>query len=157
MRTAADLARPRVAGADDAGRLVDGVLDVMAALERLMGEETALMKAGRIAEALAREAEKGELAGAYLRGLETLKANAVALARFAPAALEELKMRHRRFAGVIETNQTVLATARAVSEGLMRSLADEVGARTHPQAYGANRQMAARPARSAPFVLSTRL
>lgn len=154
----AALTRPHVASAEEAEGLVKGVIDVMAALESLMHEETLLMKGGRIDDALAREARKSELAGTYLRALERLKSNAIALARLAPAALDELKASHRRFSRVIETNQTVLATARAVSEGLMRSLADEVGKKTRPQAYAANRQMAPHVvAQAAPLVVSKKL
>jgi hypothetical protein len=147
-----------VLDAGEAERLVSAILATMAALEKLLDEETDLMRKGRIAEALASERAKNELTGTYLRQLETLKANAIALARFTPGALESLKASHKRFAGVIETNQAVLATARAVSEGLIRSLSEEVDAKSRPSTYGGNRQMTATSGPSAsPLVLSKRL
>ena len=154
----AQQARPRVHDAGEAERLVSAILATMAALEKLLDEETGLMRDGRIADALASERAKNELTGTYLKQLETLKANAIALARFAPGALESLKASHKRFAGVIETNQAVLATARAVSEGLIRSLSEEVNAKTRPSTYGGNRQLtpAGAPAAS-PLVISKRL
>jgi hypothetical protein len=154
---AARQGQPRVHDAGEAERLVNTILATMAALERLLDEETGLMRDGRIADALGSERAKNELAGTYLKQLETLKANAIALARFAPNALESLKASHKRFAGVIETNQAVLATARAVSEGLIRSLSEEVNAKTRPLTYGGNRQLtpAAAPAAS-PLVISKR-
>jgi hypothetical protein len=151
-------AQARVLNAGDAERLVGAILATMAALEKLLDQETSLMRDGRIADALASERTKNELAGTYLRQLETLKANAIALARFAPGVLESLKASHKRFAGVIETNQAVLATARAVSEGLIRSLSEEVDAKSRPTTYGGNRQMTAPSSTAAsPLVLSKRL
>ena len=41
-----------------------------------------------------------------MRGLESVKANAIALARFAPEALERLKAAHAAFGRAVETNQT---------------------------------------------------
>jgi hypothetical protein len=151
-------AQARVLNAGEAERLVGAILATMAALEKLLDDETDLMRKGRIADALASERRKNELTGTYLRQLETLKANAIALARFAPGALESLKASHKRFAGVIETNQAVLATARAVSEGLIRSLSEEVDAKSRPSTYGGNRQMTTTsgPAAS-PLVISKRL
>jgi len=124
-----------IASPGEAEQLIAGVLDTIAALERLLAQETSLIRNGRIADALAHEPLKSDLAGQYMRELETLKANAIALARFAPAALETLKATHGRFSAIIDKNQAVLATARAVSESLIRSLAEEVGSATRPAGY----------------------
>src|SRR3954462_12644946 len=73
------------AGAED---LIGSVLSGMRELEAALGAETAQVRVGRIRDGLASEAKKGELAARYLRGLEAVKANAVALARFAPEAVD---------------------------------------------------------------------
>ena len=105
--------------------------------------------------------KKSELASAYLRGLEAVKANAVALARFAPEAIERLKTAHAAFGRMVETNQTVLATARAVSESLVKSIAEEMNRLSRPQGYAPAGYGAAGsgapPPRSEPLVLSKRL
>ena len=116
----------RILGRDDAERLVAGVLATMADLEKVLANETAHVRVGRIRDGLAEEAKRSELASAYMRGLEAVKANAIALARFAPEALARLKAAHGAFGRVVETNQTVLATARAVSENLVKGVADEM-------------------------------
>jgi hypothetical protein len=113
-------ARARISGPTEATGLVDTVIDTLSALSHVVGEETALMKDGKFNEALSREARKSELAGAYMKGLESVKANAVALARFAPTQVQRLKSAHSEFLELIETNQAVLATARAVSESIVR-------------------------------------
>lgn len=107
--------------------VVADVLATMERLESLLDAETRLVKEGRIGEALAHEAEKANLATAYMQGLEQVKANALTLTRNAPESIADIKAAHGRFARAIETNQAVLATARAVSEGLMRALAVEAG------------------------------
>jgi hypothetical protein len=140
----------------DAETLVAGVLATMRDLEAALAEETALVRVGRIRDALAPEARKSGLAAGYMRALESVKANAVALARFAPEAVERLKGAHAGFARTVEENRIVLATARAVSEGLVRSLSEEVARASRPPAYGP----AAGPARAAraePLVVSRSL
>ena len=86
----------RILSRDDAERLVASVLATMADLEKVLAHETAHVRVGRVRDGLAEEAKKSELASAYLRGLEAVKANAVALARFAPEAIERLKTAPRR-------------------------------------------------------------
>jgi hypothetical protein len=148
--------RPRVTNRDEAERMVRALMDLMGTLTKVLNEETALVKSGRISDALNSESRKGELSANYLKSLEALKANAVALARFAPAALEDLKTAHTGFSKVIEKNQTVLATARAVSEGLIRSLADEISAKSRPSHYGPATG-APRASGTGPMVLSRKL
>jgi len=150
-------AAARILGREDAERLVAGVLATMGDLEKVLADETAHIRVGRIRDGLAEEARKSELASAYMRGLETVKANAIALARFAPEALERLKAAHAGCGRAVETNQTVLATARAVSESLVKSVADEMNRLSRPQGYGPAGPQAARPQRSEPLVLSKTL
>jgi hypothetical protein len=148
----------RVTSRDEAERLVGAVLATMADLERLLQAETAQIRVGRIRDGLAEEARKSELATTYLRGLETVKANAVALARFAPDAVERLRKGHAGFGRVVEANQTVVATARAVSESLIKSLSDEVNRAARPQTYAPARPAAAAYGpRNEPLVISKRL
>ena len=146
----------RVLGREDAERLVSGVLATMGDLEKVLANETAHVRVGRVWEGLAEEEKKSELASAYMRGLETVKANAVALARFAPDALDKLKAAHAGFGRAVETNQTVLATARAVSESLIKGVADEMNRLSRPQGYGPAGPQA-RPRSSEPLVVSKRL
>jgi len=154
-------ARPapvRVADAEGAERLVAETLSVMRDLEILLGRESDHIRVGRLAEGLAEAPQKAALAGAYLQGLQAVKANAVALARFAPEGLATLREAHGRFSEAVAANQAVLGTARAISEGLLRSLSAELTRSAEPQGYGT------RPApspyghrRSVPLVLSRSL
>lgn len=133
----------------EAKGLIPAVMAAMESLERLLAEETVLLKSGRVAEGLAHEARKAELAGAYMQGLEAIKANALFLSRVAPEQVVALKAAHGRFSAAVDLNQTVIATARAVSEGLLRTLAAETGSGTKASGYSPPGQAPA-SARNAP-------
>ncbi|WP_375462893.1 hypothetical protein [uncultured Methylobacterium sp.] len=151
---------PRVADRAGAEALVGEVIVTMRTLETVLATESGHVRAGRLREGLAESERKGALAGAYLQGLEAAKANAVALARFAPSGVEALRAAHRHFTAAVETNQRVLATARTVSEGLIKSLADDLGRARTPTVYGALARAPSpygRGAQSGPLVLSRNL
>ena len=152
--------RPRIANALDARALIEAVLETLAALSHIIGEETELVRAGRLPEAMQREPRKAELAGIYMRGVEQVKLNAVALARFTPEQVRRLKDAHAGFQGLVETNQLVLATARAVSETIVRELASEANRPARAAGYGPTATVGAgafaRP-NSGPLVISRQL
>jgi len=127
---------PRIVDRAGAGALVARVMETLTALEAVLARESDHIRVGRLREGLAEAERKTSLSAAYLQGLETVKANAIALTRFAPEGIETLKAAHRRFTQAVETNQMVLATARSVSEGLVKSLAEEVGRARAPTIYG---------------------
>lgn len=150
----------RILDKASAEAFVAGLMATMRDLDAVLATESEGVRAGRLREGLADSARKAELASAYLNGLEAAKANAIALARFAPSGIETLKAAHRRFTAVVETNQAVLATARSVSEGLIRTLADELGKAGTPTVYGRPSSPPSpygRSAGRAPLVLSRSL
>ena len=85
--------RPRISSAVEAEKLIETVMETLGALSHVVGEETGLVKAGRLKDAMEREARKAELAGTYMKGVEQIKLNAVALARFAKASRDHLPAR----------------------------------------------------------------
>ncbi|MGU3537257.1 hypothetical protein [Methylobacterium sp. A54F] len=151
---------PAIADRAGADALVASILATMQALDAVLAQETSEVRAGRLKEALAQTERKRDLAAAYMQGLETAKANAIALARFAPEGIAGLKAAHQQFATRVEANQAVLATAKTVSEGLVRNLAAEIGRARTPSVYGAP-SVGPSPygtgARSGPLVLSRSL
>jgi hypothetical protein len=152
--------RPRIGTALEAERLIETVLETLGALSHVVGEETGLVKAGRLKDAMEREARKAELAGTYMKGVEQVKLNAVALARFAPEKVKRLKSAHLAFQELIDLNQTVLATARAISESIMRDLAADANRQNKAPGYGPTASVGAgvfaRP-NAGPLVLSKSL
>jgi hypothetical protein len=129
--------RPRVTTPEEAEALVNAALDALDMLEPLIAEETALMRDGKLQSALDLSAGKAQVAQRYQRALEDLKANAIALGRFAPPALALLRKRHESFSDLMSLNMAVLGTAKTVSESIIRELAADVGQARSPQGYGA--------------------
>lgn len=134
-----------VATRADAERVLADLTGAMRELEFTLECETALIGAGRVRDGLATEARKGELAAAYILKLQRAKGNIVALGRLAPSALREFRTRQSEFERIVDRNQTVIATARTISEGLLRSLSDEMKRSSRPAGYGPQ----TRPAESA--------
>lgn len=130
--------RPRVASATEAEALVKAAILALDALEPVIVQETVLLRDGKIKSALDLSDRKGPAAQVYQRALEDLKANAIALGRFAPPALAQLRQRHEGFSELMSLNMAVLGTAKTVSESIIRELANDVGQARSPQGYGAH-------------------
>jgi hypothetical protein len=136
-------ARP-VASAAEGEALIKHLMEVMEALLGTVEEETALVRSGRLGEAAKLEANKAELSGMYVADAARIRASQVYLDRVTPAMAAELRTRHDLFRAVLQMNLTVLATAHAVSESIMRGVSAELARKATPQAYGASGQ-ATRP------------
>ncbi|GJE16326.1 hypothetical protein [Methylobacterium marchantiae] len=162
MRPATETKTLRILDRAGADALIAHIMQTMRALEEILTEEGGHVRAGRLRQGLSQTERKTALAAAYMQGLEVAKANAIALARFAPDAVEGLKAAHRRFAEVVETSQVVLATARTVSESLVKSLAEDMNRSRTTTVYGRPSQPPSpygkgAAGRSQPLVLSRSL
>lgn len=143
------------AEAQDAIGRLGGVID---ALTDMLDRETALVRAGRLSEVARLEPAKSELACQYVAATLRLKSTAPHLRDALPALLAPLRPRHDRLRALVQANLTVLATAHAVSESIIRGVADEVTRKSTPQTYGASGRQAAPALRQArPFTLSRTL
>lgn len=130
--------RHRVTNSEEAKALVDLALKSLDALEPIIAEETALLKEGMTREALRLSIEKAVAASSYTRTLEALKGNAIAIGRFAPDELALLRRRHDTFSELLTYNMAVITSVRSVSEGIMREISTEVGAKANPSGYDTN-------------------
>lgn len=132
--------------------------ELMDGLESLLVEETALIRAGRLRMATGLEPKKAELCGRYFKAAERLKVNGKLLSRFVPHDVGALAQRHGRLQSVLKSNLMVLATAHAVSEGIVRRLSGDLARKTCPQVYGASgRTTGPDPKRSQPIAFSRTL
>jgi hypothetical protein len=127
-----------VASAADGEMLIKHLLEVMEALLGTVEQETALIRAGKLVEAAKLEPAKTELSNMYVADTARIKASQVYLDRVRPALANELRQRHDLFRAVLQMNLTVLATAHAVSESIMRGVSAELARKATPQAYGAS-------------------
>lgn len=145
-----------VAGGADAGRrFAADLIELMNALLALIEQETELVRIGRLSEAGTLNGAKSALAGRYLAETLRLKGNAAAWFRGDTETLIELQQRQDLFRALLQVNLTVLATAHAVAEGLIRGAAGELARQSMPQGYSARGYAAVGPARVAqPVALS---
>lgn len=141
--------------AADAEKAIAQVTDLIGELRGIVEQETALVRAGKIRSATTLGAQKGELAGKLFVAGERLKANAKFLLKAAPASAAALRAADETFRAILQKNMIVLATAHAVSEGIVRRLSGDLARKAAPQVYGASgRTMAPNPKQGKPLAIS---
>jgi hypothetical protein len=133
---------PVASTATDARKLAENLMEVMSALLGVIERETELVRAGKIREAITLEAEKTDLSRRYLSAVTQFKASQKYLSQSAPELLTTLHRHHDMFRAMLQVNLTVLATAHAVSEGIIRGVNVEMQRRNIPNTYTAAGQRA---------------
>jgi hypothetical protein len=149
---------PAAAAAADARKLAENLMEAMSALLGVIERETELVRAGKLREAMAFESQKSDLSRRYLSAVEHLKASQKYLSQSAPELLTTLHRHHELFRAMLQINLTVLATAHAVSEGIIRGVNGEMQKKSMPQTYtSAGQRTAPNPRRAAPLSVSRTL
>jgi uncharacterized hydantoinase/oxoprolinase family protein len=131
-------ARIPITDASEAEKAIARLETVMGRLEQTVTAETESVRAGKLREAAKLGEAKTEFAHLYSIESDCIKVARNALAKLAPEALDRLRRRHDSFQGLLRTNLTVLATAHAVSEGIIRGVSSELARRQAPSTYGAS-------------------
>ena len=134
---------PAISTPAQARKLAEELMDVMSGLLGVIERETELVRAGKVREAIALEGQKGELSRRYMITVEHLKTSQKYLAQVSPELLTTLRRHHDTFRAMLQVNLTVLATAHAVSEGIVRGVNTEIQRRNIPNTYTASGQRAA--------------
>jgi hypothetical protein len=129
---------------------------LMTELSGIVEQETALVRAGRLTLAAPVADRKSELAHAFVTQVSRVRASTRYLARTTPQLLDALRRQHERFRTELQANLTVLATARAVSEGILRGVSNELARRSTVQTYGSSGRHQGPPRRSAPPIAVSR-
>ena len=122
----------------EAERAIANLNKIMDRLVDTVEEETARVRAGRLREAVELDEAKSELARAYTIETERVKSAQGIIAQSLPEALDRLRQRHDAFQALLQKNLTVLATAHAVSEGIIRGVSGELARKQTPSTYGAS-------------------
>jgi predicted metal-dependent hydrolase len=127
-----------IASAGEAERAIANLNKIMDRLVETVEEETARARAGKLHAAAELDEAKVELARLYAAESERLKKASNLIAQSLPDALDALRKRHEAFQALLQTNLTVLATAHAVSEGIIRGVSGELARKQAPSTYGAS-------------------
>ncbi len=142
------LVRP-IADQAEAQQVIGRLSDVMDALLAVVDEETKLVRLGRLTDVVKLVDNKTNLARLYVADVARLQASQRYLAKTVPGVLQVLRERHNTFRAMLQINLTVLATAHAVAEGIIRGVSAEINRSAAPQVYGASGRQAVPPPRSA--------
>jgi len=158
QRPATSTLYPAAANAAEARKLAENLMDVMSALLSVIEGETDLVRAGKLREAMKLEPKKTDLSRRYVGVVGQLKASQKYLAQAAPELLKTLHRHHDVFRSMLQVNLTVLATAHAVSENIVRGVNAEMQRRSMPNTYtAAGRSAAPSPRQATPLSVSRSL
>jgi hypothetical protein len=158
LRQQAPAPIPMASTAAEARKLAEDLMDVMSALLDVIERETELVRAGKLREAMALETKKTDLSRRYVGAVGRLKASQKYLSQTTPELLTTLHRHHDVFRAMLQINLTVLATAHAVSEGIVRGVNVEMQRRNLPNTYtAAGRRVAPGPRHIAPLAVSRSL
>ncbi|HEY6834128.1 MAG TPA: hypothetical protein VI251_16760 [Pseudolabrys sp.] len=147
-----------IATAADAERAIAHLNTIMDRLVETVQEETARVRGGKLREAVTLQDSKSELARSYVVATTRVKAAKTIVAQSLPQELDELRQRHEALQALLKTNMTVLATAHAVGEGIIRGVSGELVRKNAPSTYGASgRANAPSPKASQPLAVSRTL
>jgi hypothetical protein len=139
----------------DAEKAIARVAELIDKLRGVIEQETALVHAGNVRSATMLAPQKSELASKLFVAGEQLKANARFLLQAAPVKAAALRGMQEAFGAVLQRNMIVLATAHAVSEGIVRRLSGDLARKALPHVYGASgRTTAPNPKHGKPLAIS---
>jgi hypothetical protein len=161
MNRAPQTAQPAVAPINnpaEAEQLVGHLSEVMDALLGTVEEETKLVRSGKLRQAMRLESAKADLTKLYVADIMRIKASEGFIAKLIPNTVQTLRQRHDVFRALLQINLTVLATAHAVAEGIVRGVSGELAKKAAPSTYGATGRSNA-PSRTAyqPIAVSRKL
>jgi hypothetical protein len=150
--------RHSIGSVGEAEQAISNLATIMDRLVETIEQETAQVRAGCMLQAGEFETVKAELARAYTVETARLAGGREFVTRAGPQAVEALRERHVAFRQLLQVNLTVLATAHAVSEGIIRGVSGELARKRAPQTYGASgRANKMSPRASQPLALSRKL
>jgi hypothetical protein len=142
----------------EARRLAENLMNAMSALLAVIERETELVRAGKLREAMQFEPQKTEMSRRYVGVVGQMKASQKYMSQAAPDLLKTLHRHHDVFRSMLQVNLTVLATAHAVSENIVRGVNAEMQRRNMPNTYtAAGRRTAPSPRQTTPLSVSRSL
>jgi hypothetical protein len=149
---------PTISTPAEARKLAENLMDAMSTLLGIIERETELVRAGKLREAMALEPQKTALSRRYAGVVGQMMGNQKYLAQAVPELLTTLHRHHDTFRAMLQINLTVLATAHAVSESIVRGVNTEMQRQNIPNTYtAAGRRAAPGPRHITPIAVSRSL
>lgn len=124
---------------DSARRFCADLSQTVDTLIEVLSEETRLIKAAKLTAAAAMTSQKSVVSERYMKAHGVLRVAGQDLSRLAPDEVGHLRERHQALESAISLNLAVLATARTVSETLIKGVGETVVRhRGRTDTYGAD-------------------
>jgi len=118
---------------------ISAVISLTDQLSELVEQETALLRERKTGEIGALLEQKSALAAQYAREMNTLRRNRSVIEVAAPHLISRLKSATRRFQNLLEEHRRWLNAALHLTEGVVKSISEEVARKNQPvAAYGDN-------------------
>jgi hypothetical protein len=121
----------------DSEQFAAALTRAMTLLHELVERETGLVKLGKLTESQELAPQKTAAANDYVGWVTRAQRSLSQLRPMMPATVLALQEQHARLREALQMNLTVLATAHAVSEAVVRGVNAEVQKRAMPQTYTA--------------------
>ena len=137
MTAASHSAPAPITSVGEAEQVIANLNRIMDRLMQTVEEETARVRSGQLRAPAELDEAKVELARLYAAETDRVKSAKTIIAQALPEVLAALRKRHDAFQALLQTNLTVLATAHAVSEGIIRGVSGELARKQSPSTYGA--------------------
>jgi membrane-associated HD superfamily phosphohydrolase len=136
-----ELADVMIVDKGTAERFVRHAETVMENIIELIKKESESVRQGEVHILGEIEEAKASFVKDYALVVETARIYKKQLSRFAPVAIDRLRNRHETFRAELQINMAALATAKAVSESLVKSVVKDVQKQKAPPSYGASARM----------------
>lgn len=134
---------PNASAPDDERAIATSLKSAIDTLQQIIEAETGFLRAGDLKGSTQLEPRKTDASRGYVAAVTRAQKAQSLMARLLPDVLQSLHQRHDELRAALQVNLTVLATAHAVSEAVVRGVNAEVQKRTMPQTYTAYGQRAA--------------
>lgn len=104
-------------------------------LTEVIEAETDLVRAGKLVAATSLQPKKNQHAETYITLAHRAKAHAASIKRLSPPMAESLSSAQSVFKATLQINMAALATAREVSESLIKGVARNMSRQEKPKTY----------------------
>ncbi|MEN0088561.1 MAG: flagellar protein FlgN [Pseudomonadota bacterium] len=121
-----------ISDVEEFSRSLTGAMDD---LTEVIEAETDLVRAGKLVAATSLQPKKSQHAEAYITLVNRAKAHAPAIRQLSPSMAESLASAQSVFKSTLQINMAALATAREVSENLIKGVAKNMSRQEKPKTY----------------------
>lgn len=128
---------------DDERAVAAALRSAIDTLQQIIETETKFIRAGDLKGSTQLEPQKSDASRGYVAAVTRAQKAQRLMQRLLPDVLQSLHDQHERLRAALQVNLTVLATAHAVSEAVVRGVNTEAQKRTMPQTYTAHGQRVA--------------